>query len=353
MFSQTRRRWLGLGLLMALVLSACATQTPLPTEEVVPSVALTQEIVPTATAVPSKLTFAFSPSPSFSMEAIALQKGYFAEEGLDVTVVTFATGREALQAVLGGAAQVGTAAATPIVFAGFQDQPVAVIADTGRNAASKITARVASGIKTAADLRGKKIGVPVGTDLHYFLDVYLNANGMSEADVEVVNVAPPDMVASLSRGDIDAMSIWEPNPWKAKQELGDQVIFLTDPPNLYTAHYLLVTTQDWASQNPDVVVKFLKAIAKAEAFLRNNPAEGQELVANETQSPLDMVRGVWDGYEFGLELTPALITQMQRQAQWAIDTGRAPAGVTSMPDYAKLAYVAGLKEVKPEAVTLP
>ena len=74
-----------------------------------------------------------------------------------------------MDALIGGQADVATTAISPVILASFQNQPMAILAENARFLDEKLTARVESGIAEPADLAGKKIGVTLGSDVHYFL----------------------------------------------------------------------------------------------------------------------------------------------------------------------------------------
>jgi NitT/TauT family transport system substrate-binding protein len=105
---------------------------------------------------------------------VAQVKGYFANEGLSVTLQPYTTGKAALDAALEGRADLGTAADLPIMFAVTKGRPVSVVAtiptvekDHG------IIGRKDKGVSTVASLNGKRIGVTLGTSAHFVLDALL------------------------------------------------------------------------------------------------------------------------------------------------------------------------------------
>lgn len=336
-------------ILIGLMLTACAqAQTPA-AEETAPAV---EETAPAEEEVaPIDITVARSGALAWPQIAIVEDQGYYEDVGLNVESFYFVAGREAMDALVGKQANIATVALTPIVFAAFQDQAVAVVAENASYPNNVITARADANIAAPEDLRGKKIGTALGTDLHYFLDLFLTAHDMTEEDVEVINVPPNDLVLALSNGEIDAFSIWQPLPWTAEQEMGDNIVFLKPPEGTYEARYLVVTMQDFLEENPEAVKRFLQAFYMADKFIEANPEEAKRIVAEDWEAPIEMVEGVWDGYRRGLRLEPTLVTEAESQAQWAIDVGNAPEGA-AMPDYRNLIFPEYLREVAPDLVTL-
>ena len=107
----------------------------------------------------TKVVLAQNPVPHSALPIIAKKKGYFKEEGLDVTVQEFTTGKLCFDAMLGGGADFSTVAETPIMYAGFSKQPVYVIATIESSPLSvKVLARKDKGVSKPGDLRGKAVG---------------------------------------------------------------------------------------------------------------------------------------------------------------------------------------------------
>lgn len=314
-----------------------------------------QAQLPTPTSKPEttplELKVARSGALAWPQIAVVENQGYYDDVGLKVESFYFVAGREAMDALVGKQADIATVALTPVVFAAFQNQPLAVVAENASYPNNVITARVDAGISKPEDLRGKKIGTALGTDLQYFLDKFLVAYGMTENDVEVINVPPNDLVLALSNAEIDAFSIWQPLPYNAQQEMGDNIILLKPPAGTYEARYLVVTRQDVLKDKREAVKRFLEAFHMADEFIAANPDKAKQIVAEDWKAPLDMVSGVWDGYRRGLRLEDTLVDEAVKQAQWAIDVGNAPAG-SKIPDYRALIFPEILQEISPVSVNL-
>src|SRR5258708_6172785 len=91
----------------------------------------------------------------------------------------------------------------------------------------RIIARRSAGIATAADLRGKKIATQLNSSAHFYIVKTVRDAGLSETDVTVVGMRPPEMSAALARHDVDAVSIWEPAAEKSVAALGADAVVLT------------------------------------------------------------------------------------------------------------------------------
>ena len=105
-----------------------------------------------------------------SLVHIAEKRGYFLEEGIDVEVKGYPTGKAALAATLSGEVDMGTVADTPIVSNSFERNDFAVIltiVDSAQH--SKVLTRKDRDINTPQDLIGKKIATTIGTTAHFFM----------------------------------------------------------------------------------------------------------------------------------------------------------------------------------------
>ena len=140
---------------------------------------------------------------------VAENKGYFEEEGLDVTVKEFGSGRASLIAMLNGEGiDIAAAAPTPIMFNSFVRDDFFIIGTFAYAFEDiKVIANKDSGINNAEDLKGKQIGTLMGSTGQFFTETFLVRNSISPADVEMVDLAPSDLPEALNSGRIDAQVI--------------------------------------------------------------------------------------------------------------------------------------------------
>ena len=145
---------------------------------------------------------------------VAEQLGYFKAEGLDVTIVDFAGGSRALQAVVGGSADVVSGAFEHTVNMQFKGQHMRafVLQGAAPQIVLGINPKTMAGFKTMADLKGKKVGVTApGSSTNVMLNFVLAKAGLKPSDVSVIGVgAGNGAVAAMRAGQIDAMSNLDP-----------------------------------------------------------------------------------------------------------------------------------------------
>jgi len=145
---------------------------------------------------------------------IAEQLGYFKAEGLDVTIVDFAGGAKALQAVVGGSADVVSGAFEHTINMQFKGQMMRafVLQGAAPQIVLGINPKTMPNFKTVADLKGKKVGVSApGSSTNVMLNFVLTKAGLKPSDVSVIGVGTGSgAVAAMRSGQIDAMSNLDP-----------------------------------------------------------------------------------------------------------------------------------------------
>jgi NitT/TauT family transport system substrate-binding protein len=145
---------------------------------------------------------------------IAEQLGYFKAEGLDVTIVDFAGGTQALRAVIGGSADITSGAFEHTVNMQAKGQRLRAFVLQGRapQIVLGVNPKTLGGYRTAADLKGKKIGVTApGSSTNIMLNFFLAKAGLKPTDVSVIGVgASQGAVAAMRSGQIDALSNLDP-----------------------------------------------------------------------------------------------------------------------------------------------
>ena len=297
-----------------------------------------------------KITFAYTTAPEAVLVQIAFAKGFFAEEGLDATPQPHAFGKLALESVVEGKADFATAGDTPFVFAVMNGRKIttfATILTSNRNNA--IVARQDRGIAKPSDLLGKKIGVTFGTTGDFFNYSFLLFHGIHENQVRRIAMNPGDMDEALSTGKVDAVSTWSPFRQQMQKKLGSNgVTFFGEI--LYTEIFCVAAPQEYAGKNPETVKKVLRALIKAETFVKRHPEESRRLVAEFTKTDKAIIDDTWDVFTFEVALEQGLLVNLEDQTRWVIKNRLATR--TDMPNYLDFIYDNALRSVKPEAIRI-
>jgi ABC-type nitrate/sulfonate/bicarbonate transport system substrate-binding protein len=332
-------KWIGIAVVLAVVVIAVFLLTQNPP----------QEAPRTAAQARIRVVLAEAMQPVCAPVYVAAEKGFFKEQGLDVQLVPFSKGKLCLDAVVGGKADVATVAETPLMHLGFTKVPVAILSTihfATRN--TKCVVRRDKGIEKPADLKGHKVGVPIGGNAEYLMDKFLQKYGLTRNDVTVVNLNPPEMVGAIDRGDIDASFSWEPHIHRTLTQLGDKAqVFEAE--DLYRETFDIAAMKDWADKNSETCKRLLRALVQANAYIRSNKDESVAIVARRIQMEPKELAAIWSYYHFTVALDQSLLESLKEQAKWALGIGTQKGAV---PDYRYMFYPAPLKAINPSAVTV-
>jgi len=148
-----------------------------------------------------------------------VHRGHWAKEGLEFDPVKFNTGLELFNAMIGGSLDM---LSTGAVISNFpaRGQGKAFLINNIEFATAQLWIREDQGVKTWADLKGKKISTTLGTTAHVFLDAALRANGLDPAkDVELVNQGMAVAVTSFISGAVPAVALWVPFNIQVRQRV--------------------------------------------------------------------------------------------------------------------------------------
>jgi len=110
----------------------------------------------------------------------------------------------------------------------------------------------------------------------------------------------------------------------------------------------LASKKDFIEANSELIKKILRALTKAEEFIKDNRKESVDIVASYLKTDRESIDKLWDGYKFRLSLSQSLLVIMEDQARWAIKNNLTDA--VEVPNYLDYIYMDALEEVKPGAI---
>ncbi|MSP48562.1 MAG: transporter substrate-binding domain-containing protein [Alphaproteobacteria bacterium] len=228
---------------------------------------------------------------------IAETKGFFKEAGLEIEVNDFGGGARALQALLGGSVDVVTGAYEHTIRMQAKGQDVRAVLELGRFPGIVLAVKKdrAGTIKSAADLKGKKIGVTApGSSTNFFVNYLMAKAGANPKDASFIGVGTGlSAVAAIKQGEIDAISNLD--PVISKLETDGDIVILAD------TRTEADTKAIFGGSNPAAVV-YLR-----NEFIEKNPNTTQAIVAAfykalkwiEKASPEDIAAAVPEAYYLG------------------------------------------------------
>jgi NitT/TauT family transport system substrate-binding protein len=210
--------------------------------------------------------------------------GYFKEHGLDVTINDFRGGAQSLQALVGGSVDVVTGAYEHTIRMQAKGQDIRALIELGRFPGIVVALRKekAASYKSAADLKGMKIGVTApGSSTNFFVMYLMSKAGLKPADASYIGVGiGPSAVAAIKKGELDALSNLDPVMTKLEQdgdikiiadsrsEEGTRAIFGGSNPAA-----VLYAKQDFIEKNPNTAQALVNAFYKTLKWLEQATPE--------------------------------------------------------------------------------
>ena len=267
---------------------------------------------------------------SNSLLATALNMGYFEQMGLNVTLTEFQGGPQEIAAMASGdidISQIGHGAHALCI----EGQAKIFHLDC-TSLADAVVANTDKGINSIADLKGKTIAVSSGTSAEIILNLALASAGLTQDDVTLVEMDANGMVSAMVSGGVDACATWSPSTMTIANALGDKALTLAtnnDYVDQVTFPSSFITTEKFANENHDVLVRFSRALLMAQDYRADNIEEVAKWVAKQCkadeQTMLDCVgEGNWLTGEFvaaGLE-DGTVKSYYENQQKVFIDAGR-------------------------------
>jgi len=195
--------------------------------------------------------------------------------GYKINWKQFGGGGEVIKAMASGAVQIGEVGSAGVSAALSRGEPYElfwILDDIGD--AEALVAKNGSGINSVKDLKGKKIAMPFNSTTHFHTMVALEQAGVNPADVQILNMRPPEVRAAWQRGDIQATFIWDPVLAEVKKD--GKVIISSGKISAETGKATFdgyIVNKDWAKANRDFMVKFVKILADSDAKYRAGAAK--------------------------------------------------------------------------------
>lgn len=219
---------------------------------------------------------------------LGIEKGFFADENLEVVPEVAQGGAEIIPAVISGETQVGISNTASIVLAASKGLPLRVVTPLGpipRNSEGQcLCVKRDSEIQSLADLEDKRVAVGTLANIEQLtLTATLEREGVDVSRVDLVEIPLPDMPVALDSGRVDAAMLSEPFVTQAEAN-GVRVVsrpYVDAVPDLTIASYF--TSAEYAENNADVLQRFTRALQRASRYADEHEAEVREIVPTYTK----------------------------------------------------------------------
>lgn len=237
-----------------------------------------------------------------------------AEQGVEVKWTEFPGGPQLLEGLNVGSVDFGVTGETPPVFAQAAGADLLYVAhEPPAPSGEAILVPKDSPIKSVAELKGKKVVLNKGSNVHYLLVRALEDAGLKYGDITPVYLPPADARAAFERGSVDAWVIWDPFQSAAEKQL--QARSLRDGTGLVDNHQFYLATRTFAEQHPQVIGTLVEEIRGVGEWVKGNLDEATSQVAPLIGLSPEITRQAVERQGYGAQfITPEVVEAQQKIA---------------------------------------
>ncbi|MCR1828645.1 MULTISPECIES: sulfonate ABC transporter substrate-binding protein [Ectopseudomonas] len=237
-----------------------------------------------------------------------------AEQGVEVKWTEFPGGPQLLEGLNVGSVDFGVTGETPPVFAQAAGADLLYVAhEPPAPTGEAILVPKDSPIKSVAELKGKKVALNKGSNVHYLLVRALEDAGLKYGDITAVYLPPADARAAFERGSVDAWVIWDPFQSAAEKQL--QARTLRDGSGLVDNHQFYLATRTYAEKNPQVIGVLVEEIRGVGEWVKGNLDEATSQVAPLIGLSPEITRQAVERQGYGAQfISPEVVAAQQKIA---------------------------------------
>jgi sulfonate transport system substrate-binding protein len=191
---------------------------------------------------------------------------------VEVKWTEFPAGPQLLEGLNVGSIDFGIAGEAPPIFAQAAGADLVYVgSEPPASAGEAILVPKDSPIRTVAELKGKKVALNKGSNVHFLLVKLLEKAGVQYKDIDTVFLTPADARAAFERGSVDAWAIWEPFLAAAQRQTGARI--LADGNGVVSNHQFFLASRTYAARRADVIAIVLEELAIVDQWAKTNPKE--------------------------------------------------------------------------------
>jgi NitT/TauT family transport system substrate-binding protein len=288
-----------------------------------------------------------------SQFTVADHLGYFKDEGIKVNIHWYISGPDLPSMWGAGNIHLGTATATMVVPIAASGQSIYNIAPQSDVAGTQqLVLAPKAKVNTPKDLEKLKIGMAKGASITMAIEAMCKATGVDFEKLQFINLAPPDQVTALAKGDIDAMAAWAPWVITAVKQARGKVYFTGNhsyiPGQEGAVEWLLVhagvvSSGEYLRKYPNTLKAVLRALKRATATINEERDEVIPIVAKEMHLSEEMTRDIMALNIYSMEMNEKIYRGMGEFVEFLYKLNRIPQKI----DPAGVFYTKLLEEVDP------
>lgn len=299
----------------------------------------------------TSISVAIGPDPAFATHAVAIDKGYFEEEGItEVDTQTFASGVEAGQSLAAGDIDLWNPGNLPPITLIANGAPIKVI---GNNAVARVEHLMAhpdAGITNPEDLEGARIAVLQGSTQAAFMANLAEHYGLDMSAMDIVNLTPPEALTALRNQDVDAAVLFPPMNFQAAEEFDAKLLAGTESGfesdngesvDFSRTRNIFVIPESLEQQAPNTTEAMMRALLRAQAWVADpaNEQEAQEIYSEFNDQALEATQDAWPLYEFTPELDESYVSDMENYSSFLESIGALRGEAPDVSSYTDSSYV--------------
>lgn len=221
------------------------------------------------------------------------------EKGVNVKWVEFPAGPQLLEGLNVGSVSFGESGEAPPIFAQAANSNLVYVANQpAAPLAEALIVPKDSPIQSVQDLKGKRVVLNKGSNVHYLLLKVLEANHLKLDDIQVVYLPPADARAAFEKGAVDAWVIWDPFFAAAEKQLNAKVIATGQ--NMVNNHQFYLADRKFAEQHPDVLKVVVNELNTTTQWVSQHQTDAAKLLEKPTGLPLDVLNTSISRMGFGV-----------------------------------------------------
>ena len=234
-----------------------------------------------------------------------------AAQGIKVKWIEFPAGPQLLEGLNVGSVVFGEAGEAPPIFAQAANPNLIYVANQPpAPTAEALIVQKDSPIQSIQDLKGKRIALNKGSNVHYLLLKLLEAHNLKLSDIQPVYLPPSDARAAFEKGVVDAWVIWDPFLAAAEHQIQARVI--ANGENLVNNHQFYLADRQYAENNPKVLQTVITTLNQTTDWVKAHPDDAAKLLEKPTGLGFDVLKTSISRMGFGVQpISEKVVTEQQ------------------------------------------
>lgn len=234
--------------------------------------------------------------------------------GVSLKWVEFPAGPQLLEGLNVGSVDVGFVGEAPPIFAQAAGARFVYIGnDPAAPEAEALVVPKDSPIRTVAELKGRKVALNKGSNVHYLLVRLLEKHGLKYSDIQPVFLPPADARAAFEKGAVDAWVIWDPFLAAVEKQIGARI--LADGRGVVNNYAYYLGEKSYVEKNPEVIRALFEDVVDRGRWLKQNLPQAASIIAPQQGLGVDVVELNLRRYQYGVTtLTDAVVAEQQKIA---------------------------------------